>query len=234
MNRDQLSDIIKNEQFDEALKKRLRQIIDELAGTQKKFAKELGLNLQTVNNWLKRNSLPSAQNMRDICLKFSISPQWLFFGLGNMQTLYHQEFESLFDIWCSIWSFKGGFSAKELITTNTTVYRRRLEEKLEQKNEDSKSQVSNLVWSLFDEWCKHAEAWITETGNFELEIKDIDYRISREGNLIFLGPKKVIELKDLDRRKKASLKHFYEAKRSKQEMFQKEGEINTLLRLFEG
>ncbi|MDD2967764.1 MAG: helix-turn-helix transcriptional regulator [Desulfovibrionaceae bacterium] len=54
-------------------------------GKQGDFAKELGINPNTLRNYENGRVFPNQEILERICVKFSVSPEWLLLGQGSMR-----------------------------------------------------------------------------------------------------------------------------------------------------
>jgi transcriptional regulator with XRE-family HTH domain len=62
---------------------RLNILIEGTAeGKQKTFAEKLGVRAAVVSKWVKRGSLPSAEQLENICHKLGVNLNWLVAGTG--------------------------------------------------------------------------------------------------------------------------------------------------------
>ena len=50
------------------------------------FAKELGINPNTLRSYENGRSIPNQELLQQICVQFSVSPAWLLLGNGPMRT----------------------------------------------------------------------------------------------------------------------------------------------------
>lgn len=65
-------------------KERVLALINEFGGTQKAFAKHIGVGQSAIANWIKRDSIPATAKSAILSHCDNISERWLFFGEGSM------------------------------------------------------------------------------------------------------------------------------------------------------
>lgn len=79
---------------------RIRQLRKTLKLSQKEFAEQIGLKQNAVSYMEKPGSAVTKQNIKLICSQFSVDPQWLMDGTGNMfieNDKRQKEFFEIFD-----------------------------------------------------------------------------------------------------------------------------------------
>lgn len=67
--------------------------IRAVRGTMKQwdFAEKIGINPNTLRNYENGRVLPNQEVLANICLAFSVSPEWLLLGAGSMTQGENQE-----------------------------------------------------------------------------------------------------------------------------------------------
>lgn len=64
---------------------RLRHVWEASELRQEDFAVKLGVTTVTLQNYFKNKRLPSSEFIKQTCVLFSVSPEWLVLGSGSMQ-----------------------------------------------------------------------------------------------------------------------------------------------------
>jgi len=60
--------------------------------TQKDLAKAIGISKSAVYKWGKSSSLPSLENIENVCMVFGITVEQFFNGMGTVENKSEQEF----------------------------------------------------------------------------------------------------------------------------------------------
>ncbi|MBD2437393.1 helix-turn-helix transcriptional regulator [Nostoc sp. FACHB-110] len=76
--------------MDAAAKGRLTTLISDLQGQRslRNFARDLGVSLKTVQNWLEGDNLPSTRNLQKIAIAANMNVEQLYAYLNGQQIKY--------------------------------------------------------------------------------------------------------------------------------------------------
>jgi transcriptional regulator with XRE-family HTH domain len=217
-----------NEHFNEAIKKRIKIIIDDVAfGRIPEFASQLSVKDATVRNWTKQeNTAPNAENLMEICKKFEISAEWLLCGEGEMRPDFVSRWDTRYNLWCAAWLLNPEYLDQKLFDIYRDALEQRIKQNTEGKEEKEKSTYS-LIWKAFERWASLCGAWIKTTRQLEddrnMSLAEVKKKYKRS------KPKKLDEL--LIHQNK--LEQFYlKMETFRKQMLDCETEINIYFNIF--
>jgi transcriptional regulator with XRE-family HTH domain len=231
-------EIFDSSSFAELIKERLQFLIVEFAeGSAVNFSKLVGINYQSLNNWIKKNnSIPSAERLGTICTALNIRTDWLLLGKGTLHIEEEIIFPNLKDLLVKLSELNPTFFEASLVEFFKKAYLKKIDERTEKKADQLKP-VIDTIMALFSQWSEYCAKWASKIIAFQSQMnhtEQIDaYKrmCTPDGYLNFLGDGE--DQLEADRKGYNKIKKVIDSIGSlRSEMNKCESEIDVLLKVF--
>ena len=150
--------------YSDGMKNRIKELIDKLAdGMTTHFAVKVGIQYQSVGNWIKEKpAIPRSDHLATICKKLGVNSEWLLLGKGEM---FDRRIGKK-NAWSDLWEVNTDYFSSRLVDLHLEALRHRIEQQTKGKTDQLKPVVKSIE-EFVEKWIEACSNWVRFLGQFE-------------------------------------------------------------------